>query len=73
MIDTRTAAANNGDLKRMAFHAIARAAGAIRRSHCAVVCALVGAVLAGCASSNNEAAKALNLSERTAERVCRTC
>ena len=52
--------AKNGDVRRMAFQAIARAASATRRSHAAVVCALVGAVLAGCASSNNEAAKALN-------------
>src|SRR5262245_52679355 len=44
----------------MAFQAIARAAGATRTSHSAVVCALLGAILAGCASTNNEAAKALN-------------
>src|SRR5499427_8782675 len=44
----------------MPFQAIARAASATRRSRGAIVCALLGAVLAGCASSNNEAAKALN-------------
>src|SRR5499425_211733 len=44
----------------MPFQAIARAASATRRSRGAIVCALLGAVLAGCASTNNEAAKALN-------------
>src|SRR5215813_15324650 len=44
----------------MAFQAIARAAGATRWSHGAVVCALAGGVLASCASTNNDAVKALN-------------
>jgi outer membrane protein assembly factor BamD len=44
----------------MAFAAIARAVGATTRSYPALVCALAGAVLASCASSNNDAVKALN-------------
>jgi len=44
----------------MAFEAIARAAGARRRPYLALVCLLAGGLLAGCASTNNEAAKALN-------------
>jgi outer membrane protein assembly factor BamD len=44
----------------MAFQAIARAAGARRRPHLALVCLLAGGLVAGCASSNNDAAKALN-------------
>src|SRR6516165_7057909 len=44
----------------MACQGIARAAGATRRSAHALLCALAGCVLAGCASTNNEAAKALN-------------
>ena len=42
----------------MAFQAIARAA--TRRSYRALVCALAGGVLASCASTNNDAVKALN-------------
>src|SRR6476646_5389773 len=53
----RIGTVKNGDARRMALQRIARAAGAMRRSHVAVVCALLGAVLAGCASTNNEAAK----------------
>jgi outer membrane protein assembly factor BamD len=44
----------------MAFQAIARAAGARSRPHLAFVCLVAGGLLAGCASSNNDAAKALN-------------
>jgi outer membrane protein assembly factor BamD len=44
----------------MAFEAIARAAGARRRPHLALVCLLAGGLLAGCASTNNDALKALN-------------
>src|SRR5215831_17971897 len=42
----------------MAFQAVARAA--TRRSYRALVCALAGGVLASCASTNNDAVKALN-------------
>jgi outer membrane protein assembly factor BamD len=44
----------------MAFEAIARAAGARRRPYFALVCLLAGGLVTGCASSNNDAAKALN-------------
>ena len=44
----------------MAIQAIARAAGARRRRHPALACLLVGCLFAGCASTNNDAVKALN-------------
>jgi outer membrane protein assembly factor BamD len=44
----------------MAFEAIARAADARGRPYLALVCLLAGGLLAGCASTNNDAVKALN-------------
>jgi outer membrane protein assembly factor BamD len=44
----------------MAVQAIAHVAGVRRRPHLVLACLLAGGLLAGCASSNNEAAKALN-------------
>jgi outer membrane protein assembly factor BamD len=44
----------------MAIQAIARAAGARRRRHPALACLLAGGLMAGCASTNNDAVKALN-------------
>jgi outer membrane protein assembly factor BamD len=44
----------------MVFQAIARAAGARRKPCIALVCLLAGGLVAGCASSNNDAVKALN-------------
>jgi len=46
-------------MRRMVFQAIARAAGATR-PYRALVCALAGGILASCASTNNDAVKALN-------------
>jgi outer membrane protein assembly factor BamD len=44
----------------MAFHARARAAGARRSPRFVLVCLLAGGLVGGCASSNNDAIKALN-------------
>lgn len=44
----------------MVRQAMARAAGARKVLHCAFACLLIGGLVAGCASTNNDALKALN-------------